>query len=228
MENWIKRIFLVPHLTVLVVVGLLGASTTLVAQTYEQASERPLIAPDVRPKKVQESLIDSENFEVGFYAGYLSIEDFESAPLVGARVALHLSELLFLEANYAQSEAGDTSFEKLTAGIRLLSDEEREYRYYNVSLGYNFLPGEGFLDLPFTNVNFAYNTNFYFVGGLGATDFAGDSETTVNFGWGYQILFNDWFSWHFVARQHLFSNELLGEEKRNFNPEFSSGFAVFF
>jgi outer membrane beta-barrel protein len=184
------------------------------------AQDKPLIEPDVRPQVVDESLIDSENFELGTFVGVINIEDFESSLVYGARLAYHLSEGLFFEANYGMAEAGETSFEKL-GNVQLLSD--RDYSYYNFGLGYNILPGEAFFA-----GKYAFNTNFYLVAGVGSTDFAGDSELTANFGAGYQILLNDWLSIHFSAREHLYRTEITGEEKLVFNSEFSTGLSVFF
>ncbi len=75
MENRIKHILL----TVLPFAGLLLVPTAVSAQE----DDRPLIEPDVRPQKVDEALIDTENFEIGAFAGIINIEDFESSFLWG-------------------------------------------------------------------------------------------------------------------------------------------------
>ena len=55
------------------------------------------------------------------------------------------TEGLFVEGTVGQSEAGLTSFEELSGGAPILSDTDREFTYYNLSLGYNLFPGEVFL-----------------------------------------------------------------------------------
>ena len=132
MENRIKHILL----TVLPFAGLLLVPTAVSAQE----DDRPLIEPDVRPQKVDEALIDTENFEIGAFAGIINIEDFESSFLWGGKLTYHLSETFFFEANVGFAEGGETSFEKLAGDVQVLSDEDRDYRYYNINIGMNVLP----------------------------------------------------------------------------------------
>ena len=215
MENRIKHILL----TVLPFAGLLLVPTAVSAQE----DDRPLIEPDVRPQKVDEALIDTENFEIGAFAGIIYIEDFESSFLWGGKLTYHLSETFFFEANVGFAEGGETSFEKLAGDVQVLSDEDRDYRYYNINIGMNVLPGEAFL-----TENYAFNTNFYLIGGAGATDFAGDTRFTFNVGAGYQVLLTDSVSIHLGVREHFYRIDVLGEEKTSMNTEVSGGLSVFF
>ena len=215
MENRIKHILL----TVLPFAGLLLVPAAVSAQE----DDRPLIEPDVRPQKVDEALIDTENFEIGAYAGIINIEDFESSFLWGGKLTYHLSETFFFEANVGFAEGGETSFEKLAGDVQVLSDEDRDYRYYNINIGMNVLPGEAFL-----TENYAFNTNFYLIGGAGATDFAGDTRFTFNVGAGYQVLLTDSVSIHLGVREHFYRIDVLGEEKTSMNTEVSGGLSVFF
>ena len=223
METWIKRIFLKAQRQRVVWLLLMTLQIPLAL-----AEEKPLIEPDVKPQPVDESLIDTENFELGVFAGYISIEDFESSFLYGARAAYHLTESFFLEANLGFADGGETSFEKLAGNVQLISDEDREYRYYNVSFGYNILPGEAFMTGLFSGDTYAFNTNFYLVAGAGATDFAGDNRFTANFGTGFQLLATDWLALHVVYRQHFYDIDVLGETKTSKNTEFSTGLSMFF
>ena len=215
MENRIKHILL----TVLPFAGLLLVPTAVSAQE----DDRPLIEPDVRPQKVDEALIDTENFEIGAFAGIINIEDFESSFLWGGKLTYHLSETFFFEANVGFAEGGETSFEKLAGDVQVLSDEDRDYRYYNINIGMNVLPGEAFL-----TENYAFNTNFYLIGGAGAPDFAGDTRFTFNVGAGYQVLLTDSVSIHLGVREHFYRIDVLGEEKTSMNTEVSGGLSVFF
>jgi len=193
------------------------------AAVSAQEDDRPLIEPDVRPQKVDEALIDTENFEIGAFAGIINIEDFESSFLWGGKLTYHLSETFFFEANVGFAEGGETSFEKLAGDVQVLSDEDRDYRYYNINIGMNVLPGEAFL-----TENYAFNTNFYLIGGAGATDFAGDTRFTFNVGAGYQVLLTDSVSIHLGVREHFYRIDVLGEEKTSMNTEVSGGLSVFF
>lgn len=214
MENWTKHFFLKP------ICFWAGLCVTTAAAAQD---DRPLIEPDVTPVPVTEALIDTENFEIGAFVGVLSIEDFESSLLYGGRLTYHLSESFFFEAGVGFAEGGETSFENLAGNVEVLSASEREYTYYNINLGYNLMPGEGFL-----TENQAFNTNFYLIAGTGATDFAGDTRFTVNAGAGYQILLTDAVAVHLGVRQHFYRIDVLGAEKTAMNTEVSSGLSVFF
>ena len=182
-----------------------------------------VIDPQVERREVREPAIDREDFEVGAFVGVMSIEDFGSEVVYGARLAYHITEGFFLEGTVGQTEAGLTSFEELSGGARLITDSQRTFTYYNLNLGYNILPGEVFL-----GEDRAYNTNLYLVAGLGSTRFAGDDRFTVNLGAGYRFLLNDAVALHLDFRDHLFDIDLLGEEKTVHNLEAHLGVTVFF
>ena len=105
----------------------------------------------------------------------------------------------------------------------LMDDDERTFTYYNLNVGYNILPGEGFI-----GEGRAYNTNMYLIAGLGSTRFAGDDRFTVNFGAGFRFLLTDSMALHVDFRDHLFDIDLLGEEKTVHNLEGHIGVTVFF
>ena len=180
-----------------------------------------VIDPEVERRKIKEPAIDREDFELGAFAGIMSIEDFGSDVVYGARLAYHVTEGFFVEAAVGQSEAGETSFEILSGGATLLDD--RKLTYYNLSLGYNILPGEVFI-----GEGRAFNTNLYLIAGLGSTRFADDDRFTVNFGAGYRFLLTDTLALHLDFRDHLFDIDLLGEEKTVHNLEATLGITVFF
>ena len=182
-----------------------------------------VIDPEVERREVKEPKIDKENFELGAFVGVLAIEDFGSNLVYGARLAYHVTEGFFIEATVGQSEGGLTSYEILSGGAELLTDDERVYTYYNLDLGYNILPGEVFL-----GDGHAYNTNLYLIAGLGSTTFAGDDRFTVNFGFGYRFLLTDSVAFHLDFRDHLYDIDLFGEEKTVHNLEGTLGVTVFF
>jgi outer membrane beta-barrel protein len=188
-----------------------------------EPSNAPVIDPQVERRQIKQTRIDTEDFEVGAYVGILSIEDFESNVVYGARLAYHLTEDFFLEATVGQSRAGRTSYENLSGSADLLTDSERDYTYYALSAGWNALPGEIFL-----GKNRAYNTAFYLVAGIGNTSFAGDDRFTVNGGFGYRILPADWIAVHFDVRDNVYDIDLLGEKKIVNNLEAHLGLSIFF
>ena len=182
-----------------------------------------VIDPEVERREIKEPAIDTEDFEIGVFVGVMSIEDFGTNLVYGARLAYHLTEGFFVEGTVGQSDAGLTSFEILSGGAPLISDSERQLTYYNLNLGYNILPGEVFL-----GEGHAYNQQLYLIAGLGSTRFAGDDRFTVNFGAGYRFLLNDSVAIHADFRDHLFDIDLFGEEKTAHNLEAHVGVTVFF
>lgn len=211
MENRIQHLLLI---------GLLAA--TLPALADDDTTIEQVIEPDLERRTVERPAIDRENFEVGLYYGVLSIEDFDTGEVVGASLAYHITEDLFFEGTYGQSEGDKTSYEELSGGAQLLDDADREYLYYNVSLGWNVLPGEVFFGKR------AFISSFYLIGGVGRTEFAGDNWFTVNIGAGYRLLLNDWLALRIDVRDHLFDRDTFGTEELTQNIELRAGLTCFF
>ncbi len=182
-----------------------------------------VIDPAVDRREIKEPAIDREDWEIGAFAGIMSIEDFGTDLSYGVRLAYHVTEGFFVEAAGGYSRAGYTSFEVLSGGAELISDDERDLYYYNLSLGYNIMPGEVFI-----GEGRAYNSSFYVIAGLGSTTFAGDDRFTVNFGAGYRFLLTDAVALHLDFRDHLFDIDIIGEEKTAHNLEATLGVTVFF
>lgn len=183
----------------------------------------PIIQPEVERRDIVIPKINTEDFEVGAYYGLLSVEDFGTAPVYGVRVAYHVTEDLFAEAALGYTKAGKTSFERLSGAAPLLTDDQRKYTYYNVSLGFNVLPGESFF-----GDKHAFTNDLYLIAGLGSTKFAGDSHFTINYGMGYRLLLSDWVALHADVRDHMFNIDITGQNKRTHNMEISVGATVFF
>jgi outer membrane beta-barrel protein len=188
----------------------------------EQAPPR-VIDPQVARRTIKVPRIDNENIEVGGVFGALSIEDFGTNPVYGVTAAYHVTEDFFFQAEAGRSTAGKTSFETLGGNIQLLTGDERQFTYYNLALGYNFLPGEVFLGR-----GLAMTSGFYLLGGIGSVEFAGDQKFTVSFGAGYRVLPTDWLAIHVRMQDRIFDSDLLGENKLTNNLEANIGLTVFF
>lgn len=200
------------------------ATAVAADDTTEQVAANPqVIDPQVQRRTIKVPKIKAKDVELGLYFGALSVEDFGTNPVSGLRADFHVTEDFFFEANYGRSTAGKTSFETLNGTLQLLTPAERRFTYYNVSLGYNFLPGEVYLGR-----NLAMNSSLYLLGGIGSTKFAGDQHFTVNFGAGYRVLPTDWLAIHIDMQNLVFKSDLLGTSKLTSNLGASIGATVFF
>ncbi len=182
-----------------------------------------VVRPQVERHPAKVPRIRSSNFEIGAHYGILSIEDFGSHPAYGVDLAYHMTEDLFIRAEAGRSTGGRTSFETLSGNIQLLTEGERRFTYYDLGLGYNFLPGEAFFGR-----SRAMTSSFYVIGGAGATQFGGDKKFTVMVGGGYQVLPTDWLAVHVGFEDHMFQTDLLGADKLTHNLEAGLGVTVFF
>jgi outer membrane beta-barrel protein len=191
----------------------------------DEAEEAPprVIEPQVARRKIKTPRIDTENIEIGGVFGALSIEDFVTNPVYGVTASYHVTEDFFFQAEGGRSTAGKTSFETLGGNIQLLTGDERQFTYYNLALGYNFLPGEVFLGR-----GTAMTSSFFLLGGIGSVDFAGDQKFTVSFGAGYKVLPTDWLAITIRMQDRIFDSDLLGETKLTNNLEANIGLSVFF
>jgi outer membrane beta-barrel protein len=192
-------------------------------QSLDDDTTPRVVDPTVERRKIRVPKIRSANVELGLDYGALSVEDFGTNPSYGATLAYHVTEDFFLQGEYGRTKAGRTSFETLAGNIQLLTPRERHFTYYDLSLGYNFLPGEAFLGR-----GLALSSAFYVIGGIGGVDFAGDQKFTVNFGAGYRVLPSDWLAVHITVQDRVFQSDLLGTTKLTNNIEMRIGTTVFF
>jgi outer membrane beta-barrel protein len=199
------------------------ADDAAAANAEVTATPPTVIEPQVERRKIKVPKIKSHNVELGAYFGEISIEDFSAAPVTGLRFDYHVTEDFFFEASYGRARAGKTSFETLGGNIQLLTDAERRFTFYNLSLGYDFLPGEVFL-----GTKRAMTSSLYLVGGIGSVKFAGDQKFTVNFGAGFRVLPTDWLAIHIEAQDLVFKSDLLGVDRLKNNLTAHLGASVFF
>lgn len=182
-----------------------------------------IVGPDAERRRISLRRLRGQNVELGAFYGLLSIEDFGSNPVRGITLAYHVNEHIFLQANYAVSETRQTSYELLSGAVELLTDEQRDYNYYNLSIGYNLLPGQVYL-----GENWTFNTHLYLLGGAGNTRFADQDFFTYNLGAGYRLFFTDWLAADLGMRGHVFTHELFGREVRVNNLEARLGLSILF
>lgn len=216
MESRLRNIFLSG---IGVLLSTLATMPLALAQDTQRNPE--VIDPQVERRDIDVAAIDTEDFEVSAFVGLMSVEDFESNAVYGLRLAYHISESFFAEASYGTTEVGTSSFEKLGGGAELLSD--RDLSYYDVSLAWNLFPGEVFL-----GSSRAWNSSVYLIGGLGTTDFAGDNQFTLNFGFGLKVLPTDYIAVRLDVRDYLFDIDISGEDKTTHNIQGTLNVSFFF
>jgi len=208
----------------------MGAASQLLpvfvlADTEEKSipAQEQVIQPQLERRDVKVPHINADDIEVGFYSGILSMENFSAESVNGVRLAYHVTEDFFIEGAYARSTISDEFFRSRAFPITGFDKQEEDLTYYNLSLGFNVLPGEIFI-----GHRWAMASAFYIIGGIGTTTFANENYSTFNFGGGYRILLNDWLAMHIDMRDYIFDSDLLGANKRTNNFEASVGLTVFF
>jgi len=222
MESRICSILL-RALLLVVSIGILAGCASRATTDGEAGAESSVIEPEVARREIEPPKINTNDFEIGAYAGLMSVEDFGSNAVYGASLAYHVNEHFFVQGTYGQTETSETSFEVLSGGAQLLTDDQRSLSYYDLSIGYNLLPGEAFI-----GSSRSFNSAMYMVAGVGNTDFADDKFFTLVFGAGYRMLLWDYLAVNFDVRDHMFDSDLLGEEKTTHNIEFKLGMTFFF
>ena len=93
MEGRLRVLFLNGILSVVMVFLASG-----LAWSAEAKDQQQVIQPEVERRTIDIDKIDTEDFEIGAYAGLLSVEDFGSNMVIGARAAYHVTEDVFFEA----------------------------------------------------------------------------------------------------------------------------------
>ena len=104
-----------------------------------------------------------------------------------------------------------------------IGGEKATLKYYNLSAGWNVLPGEVFIGR-----NTAKASQFFVIGGVGSTDFVDQKRQTVNLGFGMKLYFSDRLSARVDLRDHIFSLDLLGRRENTQNLELTAGFTYNF
>ncbi len=105
MESRLLSIFLKAALALTVAVFLPLTS----ASAQDEEARTQVIDPDVERRDIKRADIDDENWEIGAFVGWMSIEDFESNFVYGLTLDYHVNEWFFGQLNYGRTSAGETS-----------------------------------------------------------------------------------------------------------------------
>jgi outer membrane beta-barrel protein len=191
-------------------------------QTQRPANEQ-VVVPQVERREVKLPRYPSKDIEVGAFFGMYSTENFGASGVYGLRLGYHITEDFFVQANLAQTKVSDENFRQLLPGGGIFPQPEEKLTYYNVTAGWNVLPGEIFIGR-----NRAKATSLYLLAGIGSTKLAERRNSTLNFGVGFRALLADRAAAHIELRDHVFSIDLLGPRESTHNLELTAGFSWFF
>ncbi len=211
-----------PLLAGLLAVGIatpaLGQSTS--ANT-KPANEQ-VVVPQVDRREVNPPKYPSNDFEIGAFIGTYAAQNFGSSVVYGVRLGYAITEDFFVQAAYGSTQVSDDLFRQILPGGVFGTDSER-LSYYNLSVGYNVLPGE-----VFVGTNRALASALYVIGGVGSTQFNDQTHQTINLGLGARVFLKDSFSLQVDVRDHIFSLDLLGKSENTQNLELTIGASFFF
>lgn len=220
-----------PSVHLLLIVALLAAAVgARAADEKDTKADKPaneqVIVPQVDRRDVKVPKIPSNDFEFGLFAGTYATQNFGSNTVSGVRVGYHVTEDFFVEGVYGQTKVSDAAFRQILPGGIFISAEEK-LKYYNVSIGYNVLPGEVFIGR-----SWAKTSALYIIGGIGNTSlrigFDDQRKQTRNFGFGARVFLTDWAAFQVDMRRHSFELDLLGKSQRTQNLEMTLGATFFF
>lgn len=213
----------------LLALALASAFAPAFAQTPAQPGNEQVIQPEVERRELRLPRFPSKDFEVGVFGGVYNTENFGTSGVGGLRLGYHLSEDFFVQGVYGRTKVSDELYrEVIYPGTGVLPNSKQTLTYYNLSLGYNVLPGE-----VFVGGKRAFASQVYVIGGLGSTKFdvgsAGDlKRQTFNFGLGMRVLFHDRMSLQVDMRDHVYKLDLLGRDARTHNLELTTGVSYYF
>ena len=181
-----------------------------------------VIEPAVPRRDVRVPKIPSRDFIVGAFVGTYATEDFGASLVYGARLGYHVTEDFFVEGVYGTSQVSDENYRQILPG-GVFPQQEEKLDYYNLSIGYNILPGEVFF-----GSRYAKASALYLIAGVGSTKFLEQRKQTINFGLGLRVFYADWGALQVDFRDHVYSLDLLGTRKDTQNLELTAGFTFFF
>ena len=214
------------HKNLLIALTLAASAPCAFAQSTQPAPSsppsEPVVVPQVDRRDVRLPRYPSNDFELGLYTGAYATENFGTSWVYGARIGYHLTEDFFVQGVYAQTKVSDESFRQILPG-GIFESKTQKLDYYNLSVGYNILPGEVFL---FSSR--ARPSQLFIIGGVGSTKFVDQNKPTYNFGFGFRVFLTDYASLQLDLRDHIFSLDLLGKSQSTQNLELTTGLSFYF
>jgi outer membrane beta-barrel protein len=207
--------------------ALLAVATATIGFAVQAADPPPppadqVVVPQVDRRGIHVPKFPNSDFEVGLFGGSYSTQNFGSSGVGGIRLGYHITEDFFVEGVYAATKVSDKNFRQILPG-GVFPQPKETLSYYNLSIGYNLLPGEIFIGGAH-----AFASQFYVIAGVGSTKLDVQRRPTINFGAGYRLFLTDHAALQIDVRDHVFTLDLLGTRQSTQNPELTVGLTAFF
>jgi outer membrane beta-barrel protein len=192
------------------------------AADAEKPADDQVIVPQVERRDIRLPKFPSRDFSIGLLAGTYATKNFGASAVGGVRLGYHITEDVFVEGTLGRTKVSDESFRQVLPG-GVFASQTQTLSYYDVSAGYNLLPGEIFFSR-----NIAKASQGYILAGIGSTDFAGQKRQTISAGFGMRVIFSDRYAAQADVRDHIFSLDLLGKRQSTQNLEVTLGVTAYF
>ncbi len=171
----------------------------------------------------QNAKVRSEFLEFGINVGILNLEDFPSEYTIGTNLTFRATEDFFLQVNYIQASDVDFSSAEKNQPDPFFTGSDRDFKHYNVLLGYNFFQGEFFTAGSKANLS-----TLHLITGVGETEFGGESSFTYILGFGYKVAFKRRYIANFDVRDYIYESSLIAEDNTTNNVHVSLGLSYLF
>jgi outer membrane beta-barrel protein len=185
-------------------------------------ADEPAVVPQVDQREVTLPRFPSNDFELGAFIGSYDTQNFGASTVRGLRLGYDITEDFFVQGVYAETRITDEDYRKVFPN-GIIGVGKDKLNYYNISVGFNVLPGEVFI-----GSRWAKPAALYLVAGVGRTRFIDRARQTINFGAGYRVYLGDWVALQLDARNHRFSLDFLGKQHTTHNLEFTAGASLVF
>ena len=206
----------------LLATALVGPCTAAFAADAPPPKSDQVVVPEVDRRDINVPKFPSNDFEIGAFVGTYATQNFGTSAVGGVRLGYHITEDFFVQGVYALTKVSDASFRQVLPG-GVFPDEKEKLSYYNLSIGYNVLPGEVFI-----GSKRAKPSQLYLIGGVGSTKFDQQRRPTYNLGFGFRVFLIDAVALQVDMRDHIFSLDLLGKRQSTQNLELTGGLSVYF
>ncbi len=108
------------------------------------ADSDQVVVPQVDRRDIEVPKFPSNDFEMGLFSGTYATQNFGSSWVYGVKLGYHITEDFFVEGVYGQTKVSDELFRQILPG-GVFPETREKLSYYNLSIGYNLLPGEIFI-----------------------------------------------------------------------------------